>query len=619
MIDADQRHRLRPDARRAHRASTRRSRRSSPARTSATSTSTATWSAPSSACSRSAAKACRAPGRRRAARSISIACSRAGRPTRWRARWRGRGSVDESRAARRAPAPLRALQALGRSGDGDRSLSGAARRFAAASRVGVASRPAPARPASATSTRCSRATPSSASPATTPIAWSSSPPSSPSAAARSGRADAGAAARAPARGGARARSTLVDDWTVADGRASTPSSITAAPTSCSTSAAALAARPGPIVGVEGLRPGETALALERLVVERALSVNTAAAGGNATLDDACSEDDACTRAVALLRSPRRSSSRRAASAAETIERHAPRRRASSAATRSTCRRARRPAQALPVVIVFHGGGGAARLGAPADADEREGPGRGLHRRLSAGLGRHRRQAQDLERRHLLRLRDAAAHRRDRRSSPRCSTTCRRRFAIDRARVYATGISNGGMMAYEVGLRARRPLRGDRGRRRRDDRARSLPAGAAGAGARHPRQRRSQPAVSTAASARRRSRVHEVRSVASAVDFWRRHDGCARQRRAASVAGAVRRTSYSLMQRRQRGRAGHDRGRRPFLAGRRSPRALPRPAVAGARRDRRDLALLRAPLTARRSRATGTALADLGHSSTGDLP
>jgi RHH-type proline utilization regulon transcriptional repressor/proline dehydrogenase/delta 1-pyrroline-5-carboxylate dehydrogenase len=45
----------------------------------------------------------------------------------------------------------------------------------------------------------------------------------------------------------------------------------------------LAERPGPIVAVEGLRPGETALALERLVVERAVSINTAAAGGNATL------------------------------------------------------------------------------------------------------------------------------------------------------------------------------------------------------------------------------------------------------------------------------------------------------------------------------------------------
>jgi RHH-type proline utilization regulon transcriptional repressor/proline dehydrogenase/delta 1-pyrroline-5-carboxylate dehydrogenase len=40
---------------------------------------------------------------------------------------------------------------------------------------------------------------------------------------------------------------------------------------------------GPIVGVERLAPGETAVPLERLVVERALSINTAAAGGNASL------------------------------------------------------------------------------------------------------------------------------------------------------------------------------------------------------------------------------------------------------------------------------------------------------------------------------------------------
>jgi RHH-type proline utilization regulon transcriptional repressor/proline dehydrogenase/delta 1-pyrroline-5-carboxylate dehydrogenase len=45
----------------------------------------------------------------------------------------------------------------------------------------------------------------------------------------------------------------------------------------------VAGRPGPIVGVEGRRPGETVLPLERLVVERAVSINTAAAGGNATL------------------------------------------------------------------------------------------------------------------------------------------------------------------------------------------------------------------------------------------------------------------------------------------------------------------------------------------------
>ncbi|WP_223009136.1 trifunctional transcriptional regulator/proline dehydrogenase/L-glutamate gamma-semialdehyde dehydrogenase [Paenacidovorax monticola] len=46
---------------------------------------------------------------------------------------------------------------------------------------------------------------------------------------------------------------------------------------------ALARRPGPIVGVTALRPGDTGVPLERLLTERALSVNTAAAGGNASL------------------------------------------------------------------------------------------------------------------------------------------------------------------------------------------------------------------------------------------------------------------------------------------------------------------------------------------------
>jgi RHH-type proline utilization regulon transcriptional repressor/proline dehydrogenase/delta 1-pyrroline-5-carboxylate dehydrogenase len=42
-------------------------------------------------------------------------------------------------------------------------------------------------------------------------------------------------------------------------------------------------RSGAIIGVHGLSKGETNIALERLVIERALSVNTAAAGGNASL------------------------------------------------------------------------------------------------------------------------------------------------------------------------------------------------------------------------------------------------------------------------------------------------------------------------------------------------
>ena len=45
----------------------------------------------------------------------------------------------------------------------------------------------------------------------------------------------------------------------------------------------VAKRAGAIVGVHGLSQGETNIALERLVIERALSVNTAAAGGNASL------------------------------------------------------------------------------------------------------------------------------------------------------------------------------------------------------------------------------------------------------------------------------------------------------------------------------------------------
>ena len=45
----------------------------------------------------------------------------------------------------------------------------------------------------------------------------------------------------------------------------------------------IAQRNGAIVGVNGLSHGETNIPLERLVIERALSVNTAAAGGNASL------------------------------------------------------------------------------------------------------------------------------------------------------------------------------------------------------------------------------------------------------------------------------------------------------------------------------------------------
>ena len=45
----------------------------------------------------------------------------------------------------------------------------------------------------------------------------------------------------------------------------------------------VAAKPGPIVAVSCLDPGDTAVPLDRLVVERSASVNTAAAGGNASV------------------------------------------------------------------------------------------------------------------------------------------------------------------------------------------------------------------------------------------------------------------------------------------------------------------------------------------------
>lgn len=45
----------------------------------------------------------------------------------------------------------------------------------------------------------------------------------------------------------------------------------------------IAQRGGAIVSVQGFAHGETNILLERLLIERSLSVNTAAAGGNASL------------------------------------------------------------------------------------------------------------------------------------------------------------------------------------------------------------------------------------------------------------------------------------------------------------------------------------------------
>ena len=42
-------------------------------------------------------------------------------------------------------------------------------------------------------------------------------------------------------------------------------------------------RPGPIIGITAMASGDAQVPLERLVIERSLSINTAAAGGNASL------------------------------------------------------------------------------------------------------------------------------------------------------------------------------------------------------------------------------------------------------------------------------------------------------------------------------------------------
>ena len=79
-----------------------------------------------------------------------------------------------------------------------------------------------------------------------------------------------------------ARVTLVDDWQ-APGVAFDAALHHGPPSQCLEVLRALARRPGPIVGLGGLRSGEHAVPLARLLTERSLSVNTAAAGGNASL------------------------------------------------------------------------------------------------------------------------------------------------------------------------------------------------------------------------------------------------------------------------------------------------------------------------------------------------
>ena len=196
---------------------------------------------------------------------------------------------------------------------------------------------------------------------------------------------------------------------------------------------------------------------------------------------------------------------------------------------------------LPVVIVFHGGGGSAdsvrrqsRMSVKGEAEgfiavypQGSGGIAGKLKTWNAGTCcGHAMQQRIDEIAFVAALLDAL------------SAT----VTIDRARVYATGISNGGMMAYEVACALADRVAGIAvvaGEMTALDRCRPtrpLPVLVI-----HGSADRNLPidgGVGAKAFA-----VHEVRSVASAIDFWRRHDGCNENARS-EVNGAVRRTTYS---------------------------------------------------------------------------
>jgi len=200
-----------------------------------------------------------------------------------------------------------------------------------------------------------------------------------------------------------------------------------------------------------------------------------------------------------------------------------------------------PARELPVVIVFHGGGGSAdsvrrqsRMSAKGAAEgfiavypQGSGGIAGKLKTWNAGTccGYAMQQHVDEVAFVAALLDDLPAT-----------------VAIDRTRVYATGISNGGMMAYEVAcaladrIAAIAVVAGEMTALDRCRPSRPVPVLVI-----HGSADRNLPidgGVGAKAFA-----VHEVRSVASAVDFWRRHDGCGETARS-EVDGAVRRTIYS---------------------------------------------------------------------------
>ena len=198
------------------------------------------------------------------------------------------------------------------------------------------------------------------------------------------------------------------------------------------------------------------------------------------------------------------------------------------------------ARPLPVVIVFHGGGGSAdsvrrqtRMSARGDAEgfiavypQGSGGIAGKLKTWNAGTCCGHAMQQRIDE-----IAFVAALLDDLQAT----------VAIDRARIYATGISNGGMMAYEVAcaladrVAAIAVVAGEMTALERCRPSRPVPVLVI-----HGSVDRNLP-VDGGAGAKAFA-VHDVRSVASALEFWRRHDGCGENARS-EVNGAVRRTSY----------------------------------------------------------------------------
>jgi polyhydroxybutyrate depolymerase len=198
------------------------------------------------------------------------------------------------------------------------------------------------------------------------------------------------------------------------------------------------------------------------------------------------------------------------------------------------------ARPLPVVIVFHGGGGAAdsvrrqsRLSVKGEAEGfiavyPQGSG-GIAGRLktwNAGTCCGAAMQQRIDE-----IAFVAALIDDLQAT----------VAVDRSRIYATGISNGGMMAYEVAcaladrIAAIAVVAGEMTALERCRSSRPVPVLVIHGSADRNLPFEGGPGAKAFA-------VHEVRSVAAAIDFWRRHDGCA-ESPAIEQSGTVRRSRY----------------------------------------------------------------------------